>query len=1292
MKLKLACSIAFLLLALLSIKAQNKYQAPQSNRIIYNLNYDWKFIRQDVANAQNTTFNDASWTTVSLPHTYNDVDHYDSWIIGGSSNSWNGKTWYRKHFKLDASLAGRKVIVEFEGIRQAGEIYINGTWVGRHEDGITPCGIDISDYVNFGSTENVLAVKVDNNGLYKEVATGTSYVWNTAAFNPMYGGLVSNARLHVMDKLYQTLPLYSNMETLGTYVYAKNINFVSKTADITVESEITNTYDTAKTIDFKVVIVDAAGNEVATKTVTGNTFDASEKKTLTTTLPMSGIKFWSPDYPNLYKVCVQLSEGGNVFDVCEYPLGVRKVEFDAARGLSINGHFIWLKGFAPRSTMEWPNVGIAPNWMVEYDHLLMKAANGNFVRPMHVSPRCRDIESADRIGLIYACPAGDAEGDNVGRQWDQRVEVMRNSEIYYRNHPSIVFWEAGNQNITIEHMQEMKDVRLKYDPNGGRFSGTRSTSTTLLPVAEYGSSMDGTTASAVIPIWDAEYARGEAPRRVWDKYTPPSFGYSNIVFPSTTNTLVEYPANDFRFNSTEDLAMNNVRKYYDHWIRRGGQGLSSIMVGGAKIIFADGVSHGRMDRTEVARVSGNMDGARLPKESYYTMRVVQNDSADIHIVGHWNYPAGTKKTVYVVSNLDEVSLATYDESGALIKDYGKGVRNILFEFDFANVVWQPGKIVATGYKNGVAVKSTEIATVGAPAKLKLTPVLGPDGFFADGSDVAMFDVEVVDANGLRCPTVEQRVDFTYSGPGGNFLGGYNSGVEKSIYKDYLNVECGINRVFVRATRTAGDFTLNVTSAGLTPATATITSQPFDVTDGLTLQKPQVYAVEVGEPPLRPEFYFQNIIDAELNTEVISAPTIIMGIAEPKTIKIVAQSALTTATYSINGGPFTAAEGTVSEGDELRVKLTSDTQFQTARYVTINIDGVEEMFTVTTKKAPLPSTMPNLALNKPVIAFSSEQSSNGNYIANLNDGDIKTRWAGSNGNVPQSFTIDLLDAYNVARIEILPGASNRAFQFIVEGSLDGVSWFLLTNQKTNTVAGFLPVDFEPQAARYLKMTISGGTNPTTGKASNWATLYEFRAFEAPQDIPDQFHITPQTGLDLFSEAISEPFIVSGLGEGVQTEISLSENTEVAAFSINGGQFIFTDEQEDPIFVENGDEIRIQLGTGSQYSTTYSVKVTIGGIFDYFNVTTIDPPSDGIYLVNIGKELIIYPNPAAEFVNIRSSYTDNALVEIYSVSGTLVKKESLISGSGRLDLSDVNPGMYLVKYINKTQVLHGQLIKR
>jgi hypothetical protein len=121
-------------------------------------------------------FDDSKWTDVSAPHTYNDVDSYTEIIShsGGDRGAWTGITWYRKHFKLPAGAKDGKVFLEFEGLKQAGRFWVNGKYVGKYENGVTPCGLDLTGFVNFGDADNVIAVKVDNSNDYKEEATGTA--------------------------------------------------------------------------------------------------------------------------------------------------------------------------------------------------------------------------------------------------------------------------------------------------------------------------------------------------------------------------------------------------------------------------------------------------------------------------------------------------------------------------------------------------------------------------------------------------------------------------------------------------------------------------------------------------------------------------------------------------------------------------------------------------------------------------------------------------------------------------------------------------------------------------------------------------------------------------------------------------------------------------------------------------------------------------------------------------------------------------------------------------------------
>ena len=148
----------------------------------------------------------------------------------------------------------------------------------------------------------------------------------------------------------------------------------------------------------------------------------------------------------------------------------------------------------------------------------------------------------------------------------------------------------------------------------------------------------------------------------------------------------------------------------------------------------------------------------------------------------------------------------------------------------------PGTLKAVGKAGDKIVAQEQIETAGDAKALKLTPHLGPDGLLANGSDVAFFDVEVVDAQGRRCPTDEARVDFKLDGPA-IWRGGYNSGKINSINNLYLDTECGINRVAIRSTLTAGEITLQATRAGLEPATLKITALPVKIEGGLVAETP-----------------------------------------------------------------------------------------------------------------------------------------------------------------------------------------------------------------------------------------------------------------------------------------------------------------------------------------------------------------------------------------------------------------------------------------------------------------------
>jgi beta-galactosidase len=233
---------------------------------------------------------------------------------------------------------------------------------------------------------------------------------------------------------------------------------------------------------------------------------------------------------------------------------------------------------------------------------------------------------------------------------------------------------------------------------------------------------------------------------------------------------------------------------------------------------------------------------RLPKELYFVSRVMQGDTPDIHIIGHWTYPTNTVKTVYVAASycdqvelfLDGKSLGVAKQPCDFVDTFNGGNRNMGntgFIYAFPNIAFAPGTLKAVATKGGQTVAQQELKTAGEPKAIKLTVHAGPKGLQADGSDVVLVDFEVVDAQGNRCPTDEARVDFQVTGPA-NWRGGFCSDKLDTTNNKFLDTECGINRVAIRSTLTPGTITLTATRDGFTPATVKIESQPVEINGGL----------------------------------------------------------------------------------------------------------------------------------------------------------------------------------------------------------------------------------------------------------------------------------------------------------------------------------------------------------------------------------------------------------------------------------------------------------------------------
>ena len=814
-----------------------------SQREKYNFNSDWKMKVGDRTGNELLNFDDNDWQKITLPHAFNEDDAFKKSIEDLST----GIVWYRKNFKVPKGTYGKKIFLEFEGIRLAGEFFLNGKWIGRSENGIMAFGFDITDAVRL-DTINVLAAKINNSWNYKEIATKSGFQWNDRNFYANYGGINKNVYLYITNKVYQTLPLFSSLGTTGIYIYPTDINIPGHSATVHVESQIRNEKDKPQEVSYVVVITDPEGKTIATFNGVKKVVQPGETTIITAKSRLNNLNFWSWGYGYLYNVSTKLLVDNLVVDEVKTTTGFRKTEFGQGM-IKLNDRVIQVKGYAQRTTNEWPAIGLSvPAWLSDFSNRLMVEGNANLVRWMHVTPWKQDVESCDRVGLMQAMPAGDSEGDPTGRRWEQREEVMKDAIIYNRNNPSIIFYECGNKGICEEHMVRMKKIRDKFDPHGGRAIGSREMLDS--DVAEYGGEMLYINKSAKKPLWMMEYSRDEGMRKYWDEFSPP-------FHKDGDGPLYRgQPAQEYNHNQ-DSHAIEDIVRWFEYWHERPGTG-KRVNSGGVNIIFSESNTHHRGEANY--RTSGEVDAMRIPKDGFYANKVMWDGWVDvkntgIHIFGHWNYTKGVVKNIFVVSSAEKVELFVNNKS------LGMGDRSNHFLFTFKDISWEPGIIKAVGYdSSGKQVCETSHETSGNPYAIKLSLITDPSGFKADGADLALIQVEVVDSKGNRCPIALNMIHFKVDGPA-EWRGGIAQGPDNYILSKNLPVECGVNRVLIRSLTQAGSISLKASSEGLKEAFVSFSSVPFSSKDGLSEVLPGdglTANLDRGPTPATPSFVVTRI--------------------------------------------------------------------------------------------------------------------------------------------------------------------------------------------------------------------------------------------------------------------------------------------------------------------------------------------------------------------------------------------------------------------------------------------------
>src|SRR6185437_4652940 len=178
-----------------------------------NFNREWKFQLGDVAGAEATMFDDARWNDADLPHSF-------SMPYFAADRFYVGYGWYRKHLDIPTDWTGKRVFLEFDGVFQVAEVFVNGQRIGEHQGGYTGFTFDITGALQ--PRNNVVAVRVNN-------------IWN-ARLAPRAGEHTFSGGIYRDVRLVVTAPLH--VAWYGTFVTTPQVS--KHSGMVNVKTELVN--------------------------------------------------------------------------------------------------------------------------------------------------------------------------------------------------------------------------------------------------------------------------------------------------------------------------------------------------------------------------------------------------------------------------------------------------------------------------------------------------------------------------------------------------------------------------------------------------------------------------------------------------------------------------------------------------------------------------------------------------------------------------------------------------------------------------------------------------------------------------------------------------------------------------------------------------------------------------------------------------------------------------------------------------------------------------------------------
>ena len=679
-----------------------------------------------------TNFDDRDWEAVNLPHDWATALPFTpnaafKAVNAKSEDPRNGHGfkplgreypmtsvgWYRKRFALPSSDAGKRLSIEFDGVFRDCLVIFNGYVLARNESGYAPFRVDITDVANIGG-ENLLTLRVDatlGEGWFYEGAGAYRHVW-----------MVKTAPVHVPQ--------------WGVLVRSRTNGAVEVVCDVANEA------DEPATVVVNSMIYSASGQPVARGRSEPVALEPWSVGAVPQAFRIDGPVLWDVDHPHQYTLVSEIETNG-VVDRFVTRFGIRDIRFDPADGFFLNGRALKLRG--ANDHQDHAGVGTAiPDWLHRFRMERLKAMGVNAVRTAHNPATPEMLDACDDMGVMVLAEA---------RLMSSSPEAMSQLERLVkrdRNRPGVILWSIGNE--------EPQEASVR----GARVARTMKRLVRRLdPTRLVGAALDNswTKPQGISPVLDF----------IGVNYNANLYGDIHAAFPdkiiigTETGSSVSTRGTYLRDESRRHLpAYDTVAPPWGALLHDWLPGVETTPYIAGGFVWTGFDYRGEPTPyytwPSIGSQFGMMDSCGFAKDNFYYLQSWWRPEPVLHLLPHWNWAGreGQDIDVWCYSNLEAVEL--------IVNGRSLGVQAIK-RFGHAEwkVVYQPGEIVALGYRGGRVVLRDSRQTAGPVAAVQLAP--DRSRLNADGRDLAVVTVAVIDGQGRLAPTSSDLISFEVQGPG-----------------------------------------------------------------------------------------------------------------------------------------------------------------------------------------------------------------------------------------------------------------------------------------------------------------------------------------------------------------------------------------------------------------------------------------------------------------------------------------------------------------------------------------------